>query len=486
MSQLSHLWDYSPPERITSRSGYHWLVVSTVCIGAFMAALDASIINLALPSLMRQFGIGMAKAEWISLVYLLTLSSLVIPFGRLADMFGRRWMYATGFFVFLVSSVACGVAPGFAGLLVARIFQAIGAAMLQANSVSIITAATPAAHRGKAIGIQASAQGIGLSLGPVIGGALLSLGDWRWLFYVNVPIGIAGTILAVLLLPRDTGRRKESFDYWGLVFLLPALIMMVYVLNSGLAQGWTSPFILLCVFTAMLALASFVREEQRSYAPLMDLSLFRDKIFRYGNLTSFLSFTVMYGVLLLSPFLMETGFRLDAVTAGLYLSLVPIGMTICTPISGYLADRFGVRVPAIGGTALLLLGSGLLAVIHGGGETALLLLGLWLTGCGMGMFTPPNNSQVMGNVPADRLGVAGATLNMSRTMGMGMGITLSGMLYQSALRILPASQEPVNFYAFQASYGLIGLLSAVTLAIWLIRRNAREKYSSEAYIEYHI
>ena len=211
MSQLSHFRDYSPPERITSRRGYHWLVVSTVCIGAFMAALDASIINLALPSLMRQFGIGMAKAEWISLVYLLTLSALVIPFGRLADLFGRRWMYAMGFFVFLVSSVACGAAPGFAGLLIARVFQAVGAAMLQANSVSIITAATPAAHRGRAIGIQASAQGIGLSVGPVIGGALLSLGDWRWLFYVNVPIGIAGTVLAVLLLPAGrAGRNKAS------------------------------------------------------------------------------------------------------------------------------------------------------------------------------------------------------------------------------------------------------------------------------------
>ena len=195
----------------------------------------------------------------------------------------------------------------------------------------------------------------------------------------------------------------------------------------------------------------------------------------------------MYGVLLLSPFLMETGFGLKAETAGLVLSLVPVGMTIFTPISGYLSDRFGVRMPAIGGTVLALLGSGLLASIHSGDEMWLLLLGLFLTGSGMGMFTPPNNSNVMGNVPSDRYGVAGATLNMSRTLGMGIGITLSGMLYEAALSIIPAGRmpAPANFHAFQFSYGLIGLLSAITLIIWLVRKKDTDKYN-DAFIEYYI
>ncbi|SET21810.1 MFS transporter [Paenibacillus sp. NFR01] len=449
MISPSHFIHHSPPERLSARKGYHWLVVSTVCIGAFMAALDASIINLALPSLVTQLHVSMATVEWISLVYLLTLASLVIPFGRLADMLGRKWMYTGGFTVFLVSSLLCGLAPSFGFLLLARIFQAVGAAMLQANSVAIITAATPPQHRGKAIGIQASAQGIGLSLGPVIGGGLLAMGDWRWLFYINVPIGIIGTILGVLLLPQDNARKKEAFDLWGMLFLIPFLIFLIYILNNGTALGWASPVILLGSFTGLLALTSFIREEQHAKVPLMDLALFRNRIFIRGNLSGFLSFTVMYGVLLLSPFLMETVFHANSVRAGLYLSFVPIGMTLMTPASGYLADRFGIRLPAISGIVTILLGCACLATIQNDGDLVRLLLGLGLVGGGMGLFTPPNNSNVMGNVPPSRLGVAGATLNMSRTIGMGMGVTLGGALYQLAGKLFPQSGQ---LMAFRASF----------------------------------
>ncbi|ULO05649.1 MFS transporter [Paenibacillus sp. 19GGS1-52] len=480
------IFAYSPSESLINRKGYHWLVVFTVCIGAFMAALDASIINLALPTLVRQFGISMSDAEWISLVYLLTLASLVIPFGRLADMFGRRWMYAAGFSVFLFSSLLCGLSSSLTMLLLSRVLQAIGAAMLQANSVSIITASTPLKHRGKAIGIQASAQGIGLSLGPVIGGAFLSIGDWRWLFFVNIPIGIIGTILAVLLLPKDIrGRKREPFDYWGVSFLIPALVMIVYVLNKGEIKGWTSPIIILCLFTGLLALTSFIREERRSNSPLLDLNLFKNNIFLTGNVSSFLSFTAMYGVLLLSPFLIESEFHTTIAMTGFYLSFVPIGMTVFTPVSGFISDRFGIRFPAIMGMSAVFGGCILLAFIQNEQDTPLLLSGLLLVGIGMGIFTPPNNSHIMGSVPKERLGVAGATLNMSRTIGMGMGVTLSGMLYQISLRLLPATSKQSNITAYRISFVLIGLLSAAALFIALFQKRSEHKYSEE-FIEYYI
>ncbi|REE91504.1 EmrB/QacA subfamily drug resistance transporter [Paenibacillus taihuensis] len=482
MLQPSHLMNYGPPESIAARKGYHWFVVATVCIGAFMAALDASIINLALPSLVSQLHVSMAKVEWISLVYLLTLASLVIPFGRLADMLGRRWMYASGFMVFLISSLFCGMAPTFSVLLAARIVQAVGAAMLQANSVAIITSCTPAHHRGKAIGIQASAQGIGLSLGPVIGGALLTMGDWRWLFYINIPIGVVGTILGFLLLPRDSVKKKESFDLWGMLFLLPFLIFLLYILNDGVELGWSSPIILLGSFTCLLALTSFIREEHHAKMPLMDLSLFRNKVFIRGNITSFLSFAVMYGVLLLSPFLMENVFHLKATTAGVYLSFVPIGMTLLTPIAGYLSDRLGPRLPVVIGMITVFAGCSLLASIHSEHANLQLMFGLGLVGSGMGLFTPPNNSNVMGSTPSNRLGIAGATLNMSRTIGMGMGITLGGALYQMALQFMPGS---VNFTAFRVSFVFLSLIALVGLVIACIRQPNPIKYD-ESFIEYYI
>ncbi|QYR19217.1 MFS transporter [Paenibacillus sp. sptzw28] len=485
MQQTSNFLTYSPLESIAKRKGYHWFVVFTVCIGAFMAALDASVINLALPSLAQQYHVTMSDIEWISLVYLLTLASLVIPFGRIADLFGRRLMYTAGFSVFLISSLFCGLSPSLTVLLISRVFQAIGAAMLQANSVSIITACTPVGHRGKAIGIQAGAQGIGLSLGPVIGGALLSMGDWRWLFYVNIPIGIAGTILAFLLLPQDQpNRKRETFDYWGFLFLTPALILIVFVLNRGQLAGWSSPVIGLSLFSALIAMTAFIREERRSRSPIMDFELFKDRVFVTGNISSFLSFTVMYGILLLSPFLMESEFHLSIVTAGLYLAVVPIGMTVFTPISGFLADRFGVRFPVVMGMSAVVAGCALLALIRDGNEIGLLLSGLSLLGIGMGIFTPPNNSNIMGSVKPDRLGVAGATLNMSRTLGMGMGVTLSGALFQFALLFLPATKG-LNMAAYRLSFVFICFISLAALLITVLRKKTHQRYSEE-FIEYYI
>lgn len=192
-----------PLKMVRERQGYHWFVVGTVCVGAFMAALDASIINIALPVMKRDFHTSMRLVEWVSLSYILTLAAFIVPFSRLSDMFGRRWMYTFGFSVFIVGSFLCGFAPTLTFMFLSRILQAIGAAMLQANSISIITAATPSHARGRAIGIQASAQGVGLSLGPLIGGALITWVGWRWIFYVNVPVGIIGTLLGILMLPRD-------------------------------------------------------------------------------------------------------------------------------------------------------------------------------------------------------------------------------------------------------------------------------------------
>ncbi len=448
-----------------------------------MAALDASIINLSLPLLVNQFHVSMRDVEWVSLVYLLTLASLVITFGRIADMVGRKWMYAFGFLVFLISSVFCGLSDSLPALLVSRVFQAVGAAMLQANSVSIITGAVPSVHRGKAIGIQAAAQGIGLSLGPVLGGAILSLGSWRWLFFVNVPIGIAGTLLAVLLLPKDARKRgREPFDIWGFMFLTPALVLLIYVLNKGAAASW-SPFYTLCAFASLLAFMAFIREERRSAHPLLDVTLFFNRIFSVGNVLGLLSFTSMYGVLFLSPFLIERMFHISTLMTGLYLALVPVSMTFFTPISGYLSDRLGPKKPAVWGLAAITAGC-LLTGFIAGGRLEPLLIGLLLTGAGMGMFTPPNNSNVVGTVPFERLGVAGATLNMSRTLGMGMGVTISGLLYQLFSNMWDSgSGESIG--AFRAAYLCMAAIGMIALIVLLLQKHQGRRYSDE-YIEYYI
>jgi MFS family permease len=220
----------SSAKKYRNRRGSHWYAVATVCIGAFMAALDASIINVALPHLEEQFHSRMSEIEWVSLSYLLALAASILIFGRLADMMGRRWLYTIGFVIFSLSSLFCGLASSLMILIVCRVFQGIGAAMLQANSVSIITSAVPKKDLGKAIGFQASAQGIGLSLGPVVGGTLLTFLSWKWLFFINLPVGIIGTVLGILFLPKDLAPvKRKKFDYIGACLLVPSVISVIYI-----------------------------------------------------------------------------------------------------------------------------------------------------------------------------------------------------------------------------------------------------------------
>lgn len=466
-----------PLAAVRSRSAYHWFVVGTVCIGAFMAALDASIVNIALPTLERTFHVHLSEIEWVSLSYLLTLAAIIVPLGRMADMVGRRWMYALGFTVFIIGSLLCGLSPSLPILIVSRIVQAIGAAMLQANSVSMITAVTPGRDRGKAIGIQASAQGIGLSLGPAVGGALIAFIGWRWIFLVNVPIGIIGTVLGILLLPADEHKSKrEPFDTWGALIVAPTLVAFIYFLNAGMKHGWTSPVILASGVIAIVGTVAFLRVERRNQFPLVDLHLFRVPAFGLGSLTGVMSFAVMYAVTLLGPFFLDGIEGLDSFAAGLYMCVIPIGMTLSTPFAGAMADRFGTRPLTVSGMASAALGCVALAFLGGPATNALFLIGLFFIGVGLGTFTPPNNSSVMGSAPSHRLGVAGGILNMSRTLGMSLGVTFGGLSFQLFLALfnpdgtaghLSAAQM---LPAFRAAYATVALLALATMVISGLRQ----------------
>ncbi|QSO49984.1 MFS transporter [Alicyclobacillus mengziensis] len=449
-----------------------------------MAALDASIINIALPTLQKHFDVRLHVIEWVSLVYLLTLTGLVVPFGRVADMVGRRWMYAFGFTVFIIGSVFCGLSGTLTQLLIFRGVQAVGAAMLQANSVSIVTAATPAYDRGKAIGIQASAQGIGLTLGPTVGGTLISLLSWRWIFLINLPVGVVGTLLGVLLLPRDEKQeRKERFDFAGAALLIPSVVTLIFILNMGLNEGWTSVPILISYALFIACLTAFVTVERKISAPMVDLSLFRSTTFSLGNVTGILSFAMMYAVLLLTPFYLNGVSRLNPFLSGLLVSIIPVGMTLMTPLAGFISDARGPRLPAVLGMLAGLIGSGLLAIMSANAWSfAFLAAGLFLVGSGVGLFTPPNNSSVMGSVPQHRLGITGGILNMARSLGMGLGITLGGLSYQTYLRMQGVHEEyavalPKMVFAFHLSFLTVGVVALLGVLLSL-KNKIRTLHSS--------
>jgi EmrB/QacA subfamily drug resistance transporter len=424
------LWRSLPLSRFTSRPGYQWFVVGTVCIGAFMAAVDASIVNVALPTLSRSFHSSPGITGWVLISYLLTLATLLTLFGRLADMLGRRPLYTFGFLIFIVGSAACGAAPSLTFLIVSRVFQAAGAAMLQANSVAIITATVSPSTRGKAIGFQGSAQAVGLSVGPAVGGALIGLFGWRAIFYVNVPVGIFGTLMAAMILPKDKlSGGSASFDWWGALMFSPALVTIMLAVTEAPHLGWTSPTVLSLFAVTVLLIWVFILREKRFRFPLVDVALFRLKVFTIGNITGLMSYLVMFGVLFLMPYFFERVGDYSAAITGLMLTGVPIGMTVVSPQAGGLADRYGPRMLTTVGMAASSLGAVVLALsmaVHA--DLIVLIIGLLLVGAGLGMFTPPNNSSVMGSLPSAQLGVGGGILNMSRSLGMAFGTAVSGTL----------------------------------------------------------
>jgi len=474
-----------PLPRLAALPNYHWLVVGTVCVGAFLGQLDASIAGLVLPTLEGVFRAPVAIVEWVAIAYLLTLAALVVPLGRLADIVGRKLLYTTGFLVFVCGSLLCGLAPGLSWLIAFRVLQAVGAAMLQANSVAIIAAAAHPRQLGRAIGFQGAAQAVGLSIGPSVGGVLIDALGWQWVFFIAVPFGLLGTVLGWLVLPQtvrsaeqDAARTHERFDWVGALLLGPSIGLVFLAFTLGGRWGWTSPLLAGCVLLAAVGLALFVVSEQRAASPLVDLALLRLPMFRVSLLAGLLAYAVLFGSLFLMPFYLERILGYPAHQAGLLLSPLPVAIGLMAPVGGILADRVGARFPTVAG--MLVTAGALLAMALLWNKPLLVTLAiLALLGVGIGLFTPPNNSAIMSSAPANRLGVASGILNMTRSLGTSLGVAttgailavvLSAVVGQATGSTLDAPSESLRT-AFHVTLFFLAGLSAAAAALSLSRQS---------------
>ena len=299
-----------------------------------MGQLDASIVTLAIPSLGHDLHASLGAVEWVSLSYLLVLVGTVSAMGRLADVAGRKLLYTYGFVVFTLASLGCGLAPNLGVLLAMRMVQAVGAAMLQANSVALIRTTVRPDQLTRAIGLQGTAQALGLALGPAVGGLLIGLGGWRWVFYVNLPAGVLGVVLGVLLLPRTRSRApRTSFDWPGLLTLLPASAALLLALSVLGRDGLTAMVIAAAVAAAALV-AGFVIVERRRAAPLIDLGLFRERAFAMATARGLTAYLGLFGALLVSPLYLEASFGVTAGAAGLTITVLPLclGLVARSPV----------------------------------------------------------------------------------------------------------------------------------------------------------
>jgi EmrB/QacA subfamily drug resistance transporter len=425
------LLDERPAQaRLTQLPHYRWLIVGTVCVGAFLGQLDASIAGLLLPTLEEVFRAPVASVEWVSLAYLLTLAALVVPFGRLADLMGRKALYTNGFLLFIFGSALCGTAPDLGWLIAFRVVQAVGAAMLQANSVAIITAAVQPRELGRAIGFQGAAQAVGLSIGPSVGGMLIATVSWQWGFLIAVPFGVVGAVLGWLVLPtapRPVGaaERDARFDWMGAALFGPSIALALLALTSASAGNQAGLELLAPAAGAVALLAAFVRTERRVSSPLVDLAMFRNRLFSASIAAGLLSYAVLFGSLFLLPFGLERMLGRGPAEAGLLLSPLAIALAVVAPGAGLLTDRLGSRLPTVGGMLMSAVALGGFAAAPFAPLPVVMGL-LTLLGAGLGLFTPANNSTIVASAPPQHYGVAAGMLNMTRSLGTSLGVAATG------------------------------------------------------------
>lgn len=483
-----------PPSRpgLMARDRWQWAVLAVVLLGATMSALDATIVNIALPTIKKEFHTSLALVEWVSMAYMIVLALALPIVGRLADIFGRSRLYNIGFGIFVVGSALCGVAPGIITLNIARSLQAVGAALLQANSVALITQVFRSRQLGRALGIQAAIQGTAMALGPFIGAMLITFAGWRLIFFVNIPIGIAGAIAAHYVLPRyHRHRTGVKLDYLGSGLLTVGLVALVLAVNIAGTSGWASPLILSHLMLGLLCLGAFVVTELLVSHPIIDLRLFRRYTIAAGNITALLAYYTLFSVLFLLPFYFEEVLDYSAARTGIMLTAVPLSMAVLSPLVGRASDRLGSRKFLVIGSLLLALGCLLLVFAQGTARPTELIIEMVILGAGLGAFTPANNRATMTATPRDQLGMTGGFLNMMRSLGVILGIDISGMVFLAvggdqephrAAAAMPKDGEAMAFSRkapFMAGFHVVMLtLVAVALVCALLsflRKNDRGK-----------
>lgn len=463
-----------------------WLVMLAVGMGIFLSTIDGSIVNVALPTLARSFDTDFAVVQWVVLAYLLTISVLMLSFGRLADMIGKKLIYTSGFVVFTVGSVLVGLSPSVSWLIAFRIVQAIGGAMILALGMAIITEAFPAGERGKALGISGAIVSVGIVVGPTLGGILIDAFSWHWIFFVNLPVGIAGTLLAIRYIPQVKPPGGQRFDFWGAGTLFFGLLALLLALTIGQRIGFSERRTLLLLGAAALFLALFVAIEWRSKQPMIELRLFRSNLFSVGLITGFLTFMTIAGAVILMPFYLENVLGYGPREVGLLLAVVPIALGVTSPLSGTLSDRLGTRPITVVGLAILFLGYYSLSTLGTDTSPAGYILRFLPIGIGMGVFQSPNNSAIMGTAPRRRLGIVSGMLAITRTLGQTTGIALLGALWAARVFYYAGENLPGGATMASARAQVAGLQDAFlimaamiavafALALWALIRERRKK-----------
>jgi EmrB/QacA subfamily drug resistance transporter len=409
-----------------------YAVLLVVGVGTLLAALAGSMVTLALPSIGRDLDISLGLSRWVILSFLLTSGVLLLVAGRLGDQFSHRRVYLFGFVLFGGASLACGLSVNFAQLIVFRLFQGVGGAMIMATGPALLTTSFPAAKRGRALGMLATATYLGLTAGPALGGWIVSSLDWRWTFFVAVPVAATVLVLGWRCLPVVQRGEPQPFDWAGTAALLTGLPLLLFALALAPRWGFDSWLTWTVTTLGIFGMVAFVLLQRTRSQPLLDLNLFRSRVFTGSVVSAVANYIALFVPIILLPFYLEEALGRTSAAAGLIMSTHPAVMALVASPSGWLSDRLGSRGLATVG--MLVMAGGLLGMSTlGAGETALqVVVWLALMGLGTGIFISPNSSALMGAAPRSQQGSAGSIMAESRVLGMLIGVAVATAVFQAA------------------------------------------------------
>lgn len=410
-----------------------WSILLTVLPMTFMTTLDSSIVNVALPTMAKDLGTTMAGIEWVVTSYLITICATILLFGRFGDIIGKSKVFKIGIGVFTLGSLLCGLSNSLLMLIISRIIQAIGAAAAMATNQGIITETFPTTERGRALGMTGTAVALGTMVGPTLGGLIVSVAPWEYIFLINIPIGILVYIGVVKVLNFKKVKEKVPFDIKGTILFMLSIILLFTSINFGQSLGYTNPIIIGAFILSLVLLFIFIKIEQKILSPMLDISIFRNKLFSLSIFCGFTSFVAIGAINIILPFYYQDVLKLSPSSAGFMMTVSPIILAIVAPISGHLSDKIGSEKISAIGLSILNIGVFCLSIFTE--YTALIVVAIFvgLLSFGSGIFQSPNNSLIMSTVDKTKLGIAGSINGLVRNLGTTTGIALSTSLLYSRM-----------------------------------------------------
>lgn len=445
-----------------------WMALSAVMTGGFMFSVDSSVMNLILPTLVDDLKTDFTMAQWVILSKLLTITSLIMIMGRLGDLLGKKQIYFSGFVIFTLGSLLCGLAGSIWWLIASRVIQGIGGAMIVSLGLAVATEAFPAAERGKAMGILASGVTLGLVIGPVLGGILLNTLPWNWIFFINVPLGLIGSYLVSRYVSVTISHKQTGFDLIGAALFFLSMLTFVVGLTLGQKGEFFSAWPLALFTCSFLCALSFVITENRIPSPLVAIALLKNVRLSANLTVIFLYYFSLSGIFILAPFYFQGVLGIPPGRMGLLFACMSLMIVLFSPLSGTLSDRLGT-------SAIICLTLTLTAIaylvfsfnLHTETTIKTCVIGMLWIGICLGLYMSPSHSAVMGAVPKEHLGIISSLLMLCRTLGQTAGVAVLGTVWVVRTKHHSSDAVDTAIYA-PIEARLQGMQDISTLCIILI------------------